>query len=132
MLRNYKGNEAELYAKICKKYNIQQNPNLKEQLAAAEQIPEKLQNEDGLPVRTGKEACLYYLNTGACGSATQCILQHPPKCARENEPKLAAAAEKKPLLTFLSNFDSPTEVTRTAMQTFVFKPYGTEQVTPFA
>merc|ERR1719199_2176693 len=44
-------------------------------------------NEDGLPVRPDKEACLYYLNTGTCRSGTQCIFHHPPKAAREVELK---------------------------------------------
>merc|ERR1719324_1986359 len=44
-------------------------------------------NEDGLPVRPDKEACLYYLNTGTCRSGTQCIFNHPPKAQRENELK---------------------------------------------
>jgi len=44
-------------------------------------------NEDGLPVRPDKESCLYYLNTGSCKSGTQCIFNHPPKTAREQELK---------------------------------------------
>jgi hypothetical protein len=42
-------------------------------------------NEDGLPIRPDKEACLYYLNTGTCRSGTHCIFHHPPKADREEE-----------------------------------------------
>jgi len=42
-------------------------------------------NEDGLPLRPDKEACLYYLNTGSCKSGTHCIFHHPPKANREEE-----------------------------------------------
>lgn len=44
-------------------------------------------NEDNLPIRPDKEACLYYLNTGTCKSGTQCIFHHPPKGQRDNELK---------------------------------------------
>lgn len=42
-------------------------------------------NEDGLPVRPDREACLYYLNTGICRSGPQCIFHHPPKGERDAE-----------------------------------------------
>lgn len=34
-------------------------------------------NDDGLPVRPGKEDCLVYLNTGVCQNGLACIFNHP-------------------------------------------------------
>lgn len=34
-------------------------------------------NEDGLPIRPGKEQCLVYLNTGQCNNGISCIFDHP-------------------------------------------------------
>jgi hypothetical protein len=42
-------------------------------------------NQDGLPMRPDREACLYYLNTGTCRSGPQCIFHHPPREQREAE-----------------------------------------------
>jgi len=36
-------------------------------------------NEDGLPIRPGKDECLLYKNTGSCKNGTDCIFHHPLK-----------------------------------------------------